>query len=156
MKNILVISDTHGNTKGIDKLMPKLVECHYIFHLGDINQDANRLKAQFGDKVISVLGNCDGNIAGDEKIVQIEEVKFLLCHGHNYAVKHTLDNLYYRGVEVGVDFCLYGHTHEKRIEKYKNLTLINPGTLSISAYEKSYLYMTVVDKKCFYKIVDIN
>ena len=35
MKKIIVISDTHGSTKGIEKLMPLIAENDYVIHLGD-------------------------------------------------------------------------------------------------------------------------
>lgn len=156
MKNIMVISDTHGNIEIFNRLTPQFVDADFIFHLGDVASDAQYLKERFGSKVISVLGNCDGDIIGDEKIVKVENVTFLLTHGHSFSVKTTLDFLYNEGIAKKVDYCLFGHTHEATVEKYTNLTLINPGTLSNRASENSYLFMTVVNDKCFYKMVKIN
>lgn len=157
MKTILVMSDTHGNVRLFDeKLDTQLKEADYIFHLGDYCTDASYLRRKYGEnKVVSVFGNCDGDTSGDYKIVKVEDVKFYLCHGHNFKVKQSLDSLYLEGLDKNVDVCLYGHTHEKREEKYSNLLILNPGNLSRYSYN-TYLYIVVNKNKCVYKFVEIR
>lgn len=152
MKTIFVLSDTHGNKKAIDKFSLRLIEADYVFHLGDVVSDAEYIRKKYNPNTINVLGNCDNMLNCDEKVVEIEKVKFLLCHGHQFRVKSTLDRLFERGTELGVDICLFGHTHIPIIEKYGAIKLINPGSMSRSC-EPTYCYITVVNDKCFSKIV---
>ncbi|MBR6692383.1 MAG: YfcE family phosphodiesterase [Clostridia bacterium] len=157
MKTILVMSDTHGNVRLFDeKIDTQLKEVDYIFHLGDYCTDASYLKRKYGaEKVINVLGNCDGDTVGDYKIVQVEDVKFYLCHGHSFKVKRDLNDLYLEGLDKNVDVCLFGHTHEKCEERFSNLLLLNPGNLSRYSYN-SYLYIVVNKDKYVCKFVEIR
>ena len=50
MKKIIVISDTHGNTKGIEKLMPIIAENDYLIHLGDGSADLRQVWKEYPDK----------------------------------------------------------------------------------------------------------
>ena len=43
MKTFVIISDTHRNTKPLDKIATVLAECDYIIHLGDMAGDAREL-----------------------------------------------------------------------------------------------------------------
>lgn len=153
MKNIIVLSDTHGNKKAIDSIARTLIEADFVFHLGDLKQDAQYIKNNYNKNIVSVLGNCD---FGDlEQIVEVEDIKFMLCHGHNYSVKSGLEKLHLEGLSKGVDACLFGHTHEPIIEKYENITLINPGAMQSEYFGMSYCFLTVVGDKFFAKIVEI-
>ena len=39
MKTAIVISDTHRNFSALEKLLPKMLENDYVFHLGDNDGD---------------------------------------------------------------------------------------------------------------------
>ena len=153
MKTILCLSDTHGNKKGIDSISRQLREADYVFHLGDVMTDAKYIKDNYNENIISVHGNCDNG--SSEQIVEIEGVKFLLCHGHKYSVKSGLVNLHLAGIEKGVNICCFGHTHNEIIEKYENLTLMNPGTMSGYMGGGTYCYITVYSGKFAMKIVEV-
>ncbi len=155
MKTILVLSDTHGNKQAIDKIAIQLIEADYVFHLGDVHTDAEYIIKKYNKNVVSVLGNCDSFRVDSEEIVDIEGVKFMLCHGHKYGVKSGLMNLYYEALEKKVNVALYGHTHEALYEKMDGVTLINPGAMTFWG-EKSYCYLTVVGEKVVGKIVEIR
>lgn len=156
MKTAVVISDSHGNRRIFDKIDAQLKECDIIFHLGDVVEDAYFLQNRYGKKVIYVLGNCDGDTSGDYRLVEIEGVKVFLTHGHTYRVKSTLNELYAETLAKGASVCLFGHTHEKCVEDFGNAKLINPGSVSMSAYPASYCYLVFVNGKCIEKLVDIN
>jgi predicted phosphodiesterase len=44
MKKILVISDAHGRTKNLEKILPKVQPVDYLFHLGDVGRDADYIE----------------------------------------------------------------------------------------------------------------
>ena len=112
MKKIIVLSDTHGSRKGIEKLKPLIAENDYVIHLGDGVGDMREIMEEYPDKVYLVSGNCDFfSPIPDEGILEVEYLKILYCHGHKYGVKQHLYTLMQEAKKKGCDIVLYGHTH---------------------------------------------
>lgn len=151
MKTALILSDTHGDVLTIGKLREIMVETDYVIHLGDVNSDIARFKAEFPQKVITVAGNCDGGRG--YKVIDIEGVKILLTHGHDYGVKSGLTRLNYFAQEIGANVVFYGHTHQSNLTTEAGITFANPGTFK--GFFKSYAYAVFNDKKHVIKIVDL-
>ena len=145
MKTAIVISDTHRNFPALEKLLPKMLENDYVFHLGDNDGDILSYRKELGDKIYSVKGNCDGG--GADQIIEIEGVKILLTHGDLYGAKQGLDRLYYRAKELGADIVVYGHTHFAGVTTEDDILFINPGNLSKFSTNKSFGYLVINDKK---------
>ena len=82
MKTIVVFSDSHHIP--LPKQLENVAhESDYVFFLGDGLSGLGDIL--FNDGFHAVRGNCDGyNGFPDEDVVQVENVKFLLTHGHNY------------------------------------------------------------------------
>ena len=149
MKKLVVISDTHGGVKALEKLYPILAENDYVIHLGDGIGDMRAFSAQYPDKVYGCAGNCDFfspyPLEGE---LQIEGVKIFYCHGHNYRVKNDLDALASEARRRGCRIALYGHTHQARIDEDYDVTLINPGSLQRPIGEGgSYCYLVINKEK---------
>ena len=145
MKKIIVISDTHGNTKGIEKLRPLIEENDYVFHLGDGSGDMRELFSTYPEKIFVCRGNCDffSNYP-DEGIEGIEWTKILYTHGHKYGVKGGLTHLAFESKKRGCQIALYGHTHLPMITEIDGVTLINPGSLKRPVGEGgSYCYLVI-------------
>lgn len=124
-----VISDTHKHIHYIDKAMEKLRNVDMIIHLGDNISDVKEMEKKYKGKIISVNGNCDFNFEGkDEIIMEIENKKVLITHGHHYGVKESLLRLRYRAEEIGADLVLYGHTHISKIDFENGIFFVNPGS----------------------------
>lgn len=145
MKKILVISDTHGNGKGVEKLSSLIAENDYVIHLGDGAGDMREISALYPEKVYVCGGNCDFFAPyPSEGILDVESVRIFYCHGHRYGVKSGLDTLTAMAKQKGADVALYGHTHQGMIEERDGVILINPGTLRRSVGEGgSYCYLVV-------------
>lgn len=155
MKTAVIVSDSHANRAGMEKLNAVFAECDYIFHLGDYSADGCAIKKTYPDKTFVINGNCDPFKLGENELVtEIEGVKIFACHGHRYSVKSGLDRLIYRAEELGCSLALYGHTHDANIEEYGAVTAINPGTLSRYA-RNTYCYLVIHEGKVVAKIVDI-
>ena len=155
MKKILVLADTHKNFIGLDYLLPKMKESDYVIHLGDNESDMDKYKNDLGDKLIGVKGNCDSIFAND-KIMEIEGVKFLITHGNKYKVKNNMVNLTTEANLKEVQVVLYGHKHVAEISTSDDIMYINPGTIESKAPKKTYAYLVVADGKVLPKIVEIN
>ncbi|MGL5633728.1 MAG: metallophosphoesterase [Sarcina sp.] len=143
---IIVVSDTHNNFKALREILDAAkLGAKHIFHLGDNIADARYLAEHFDGEVHMVKGNCDYHDDGElEKVVDIEGKKFFLTHGDRYGVNYGLDKLYYRGLELGADCILYGHTHRKINLKEGDTYIVNPGSLPLprdnsSSYAKIYI-----------------
>ena len=125
-----IVSDTHGNWEKIaEEIKKENVDC--LFFLGDHARDGKKMESFLKIPAYIVRGNCDRIEDGDaEQIVELGGWKIFLCHGHHYHVKEQLQTLFYRGLELGVDIILYGHTHRAYYEETDGLTIINPGSVS--------------------------
>ena len=144
MKKIIVISDTHGNRAGIDKLKSLFEENDYIIHLGDGAGDVREIMDTYPEKVYFCRGNCDFLPYPEEGELEIEGCKIFYCHGHKYGVKSGLEGITQEGVRRGADVVLYGHTHRALITQSDNLTLINPGSLKRPVGEGGgYCYLVI-------------
>lgn len=122
---IVLLSDSHGNKDGIDKLFSS-VDFDYLFFMGDGLND-------FGcyldmENVYAVSGNCDFfSRLDNEKYVELGGKKIFFTHGNKYGVKLNLDKLITRAKEIGVDLVFYGHTHNQRVDLIDGIYFINPG-----------------------------
>ncbi len=149
MKKLIVFSDSHGNYKEIEKLLPRIVENDYVVHLGDGAGDMREIMRRYPEKVYVCAGNCDFFSAyPGEEVLEVEQVRILCCHGHKYGVKRELKALAQAAKSRDCDVALYGHTHCARIDKIDGVTLINPGTLRLPLDKGgSYCYLVIHKKE---------
>lgn len=153
MTTIVVISDTHGNRRGMELLFPVMEESDMIIHLGDTSQDGSSIRAKFPDKTYLLNGNCDlMKIGENELTLEVEGVKILACHGHLYSVKSNLYKLVERAKELGCAVALYGHTHSACEMEIGGVLTVNPGTMSRYT-QKSYCYLVINGNKAVAKTV---
>ncbi len=155
MKKLVIISDSHGNRKGVEGLLPLIAENDYLVHLGDGVGDLRELTRQYPEKIYACAGNCDlFSPYPDEGILEVEQVKILCCHGHRYGVKRDLQGLVAAAKARDCEVALYGHTHSAAIEKIDGVTVINPGSLRYSLDKGgSYCYLIVHKKEVTATIV---
>lgn len=124
---VAVVSDTHGDTSGMLKGLGQLGAVDAVIHLGDYGNDIQAARSQC-KTLYAVHGNTD-NSRGlpEELLIRLGGHSVFLCHGHRYGVKQGLERLYYRGVELGADIVLFGHTHRAVSVKH-DIILFNPGS----------------------------
>jgi putative phosphoesterase len=122
---LILISDSHGNKEGIDKIFSQL-DFDYLFFMGDGLSDLGTyINLEY---VYAVSGNCDFfSRVDNEKCLELGEYKIFMTHGNKYGVKSSLNHLIERGDEVGANLVFYGHTHRQNIEYINNVYYINPG-----------------------------
>lgn len=128
--NILVVSDTHGNSQAIGRLLENykgLVTD--VVHLGDHARDMVRFSRSESLNFHIVNGNTDPLIAGyDERIIEVAGKKIFITHGHRYNVKTNLESIIYRARELQVNACLFGHTHIQVLFAQDDIIFLNPGS----------------------------
>ena len=150
MKKLIVISDSHGNTRAVESLLPLIAENDYVVHLGDGAADMRVIRAQYPEKVYACSGNCDFfSPIPEEDVMEVEYLRILYCHGHRYRVKSDLNALAKAAKERGCEIALYGHTHRADITEIDGVTLINPGSFKRPIGEGgSYCYLVINKDKC--------
>jgi len=124
-----VLADTHGRTELVCRELKKWKLDHLLF-AGDYYNDGQRIARALNTNCWAVKGNCDipAGAGSNEEIVAILDKKFYLVHGHQFGVKQSINRLYYRAQELGVDVVVYGHTHTPHLEYTGDLWMINPGS----------------------------
>ena len=134
---ILLVSDTHGRTDLLEKLLERhLGVVDMVCHMGDFGMDLRKLerKYDFG-RMVAVNGNTDYLSSGpQEEIVSFlasgGERRALVVHGHRQAVKGSLDRLMKYAREKEADAVFFGHTHEAQCFTHESIFYMNPGSLT--------------------------
>lgn len=146
---ILVVSDTHGNNTNLRKVISIMDGCiDMMIHLGDIQCSPGIIEKLVDCPVHIVRGNCDTYNLQSAKLIDIAGHRAFITHGHRYGGKLGISTMKEIAVGNGADIVMFGHTHEPLIEKYPDVTVINPGSLSRPRQEghrPAYIVMTVND-----------
>ena len=129
---IIVISDSHGRTGVIDKILSAQPDAKHVFFLGDKLSDIEDFEFLYPDKKFySVCGNCDfGSFAPSVGIENIGKAKILYTHGHTYGVKYGISKLKEAAKQNGYNIVLYGHTHVSNTLYEDGIWFVNPGSCS--------------------------
>ncbi len=161
--DIIIFSDSHGNSERIKKILSKST-AKYVVFLGDgVNDIIQIEKNDISSRIYTyVKGNCDiFSQLPTVKIFEAEGVKFLITHGHTLNVKSGTDSLQRYAEAQNVDVVLYGHTHspdDRTIfysNKKKTLKIINPG--SIGSYSHpSFASITIKNNQILSNIAEYN
>jgi putative phosphoesterase len=131
----ILVSDSHGNKDGFDKLIAN-EQFDYLFFLGDGLNDLGVYENL--DNVVAVSGNCDFfSVVPNERVLKIGKFNILVTHGNRYGVKSGLGKLQSMAEKEGVDFVFFGHTHKPTIEFINNIYYINPGTFYMNSSGES-------------------
>ncbi len=150
MKTLVVVADSHSRVANVESLRALIEENDYFVHLGDGANDARELYKAYPDKVYLCRGNCDFYAPYPlQYILEVEWLKILCCHGHEYGVKQDLSRLAQEAKRLGCAMAVYGHTHRADIQEIDGVTLVNPGTLQFPVKQGgSYAYLVVNKDKC--------
>lgn len=156
---IIVVSDTHGDNKDVIEKIMELGKPDVLIHLGDYVEDGIKISKAFGVETIIVRGNGDyGSAYKDDELIELEGKKLFITHGHKYNVRNTIANLYYRGLELGADIILFGHTHVPVNVKEDGIIILNPGSPSLprGINRKKTFGLIEIEDTINTKIIEIN
>lgn len=143
----VIFSDSHGRSRYLCEVLDRQIERpEAIFFAGDGLRDLQSLEG-LNIPTHAVAGNCDWMaLEEQERLILVEDFKVLLTHGHLYAVKNGYDRLIERGIALGADLILFGHTHLPLYERFgegtcvcghvltKPLHLFNPGSVADGSF----------------------
>lgn len=128
-KKILIVSDTHGDLESLIELIESDYY-DYVVHAGDFCVPLHDIKPHVD---FIVAGNND--FEGEHELYfEIDEIKFLLTHGHTFTnfyidEKQRYKHIAYYAQERDVDVIITGHTHVEFENIYGGILCINPGSL---------------------------
>lgn len=147
---ILIVSDTHGSHKNLDKVIARVGKVDMFIHLGDVEGEEEYLKACLDCEKHMVRGNNDffSDLPREEEFM-IGDYKVFITHGHGYYVSLDPECIREEGRARQADIVMFGHTHKPYFEKEKDIILLNPGSLSYPRQEGrkgSYMIMDVNEK----------
>ena len=126
-----IVSDSHGSTRAIDRMLshPAAEGVTLWLHAGDITPDAEYLAmvTEGKAKVRYVAGNSDWPEPGAryDDVVEAAGHRIFLTHGHMYGVRFTTKMLCDAAGESGCDIAVYGHTHVAEVST-GHITVLNP------------------------------
>ena len=120
MNKIGIISDTHGLLR--EEVLDRLKGCDEILHGGDINKPEILETLKQIAPLYVVRGNND---KGEWAEALPSFLKFKL-NGKNFYMVHQKKDIPKR--LEGIDFVIYGHSHQYYHAKEKEVTFLNPGS----------------------------
>lgn len=142
---VLIMSDTHGIHKNLDRVLKKERPYEQILHMGDIEGDEEYIGASAGCPVTAVRGNNDYfSELPQERLIEIAGRRIFMTHGHYYYVAAGVEHLIKEALGRDADAVMFGHTHYPMVRKEGSLWVINPGSLSYprqEGHKASYIVM---------------
>lgn len=144
---ILIVSDTHGHTKNLEKVLEKVGEIDLFIHCGDLEGNEDYIRALVEVPCYMVAGNNDwfSDLTREHEIT-VDDYRVWITHGNSYGVSMGTERLLEEASARNVDVVMYGHTHKPLIEYRDNITILNPGSLSYprqNGRKPSYLIMEI-------------
>lgn len=144
---ILVVSDTHGHTKNLERVLEKVGDIDLFIHCGDLEGGEDYIRALVDVPCYMVAGNNDWfSDLQREMEISVDDYRIWITHGNNYGASMGPERLLEEAAARNVDVVLYGHTHRPLIEYQDNIVIVNPGSLSYprqNGRKPSYLIMEI-------------
>lgn len=143
---VLVMSDSHGDSQVIEKVRSFYSNADVIIHCGDSELAFSHPALT---NIQKVRGNCDADSAfPNETVFNVGDVTFFVTHGHLFNVKSSLLALSYRAKEVGANIVCFGHSHVLGAEIIDGILFLNPGSLlkPRGRNEKSFAVIEINEK----------
>ncbi|ERP31707.1 metallophosphoesterase family protein [Chitinivibrio alkaliphilus] len=146
--NILLVSDTHGNTAFLQEVMNSVlseydVEC--LYHLGDFFEDP--LQIDRGDTYVYRV---PGIYHEGYKSGILDGVLGVSTMGFEVLLVHDLSDVTPENRIIS-DIIMYGHTHTPNLELVNNVLYVNPGHLKAAVDRgntASYAMLSLEENRC--------
>lgn len=147
---VLIVSDTHGNHRNLDKILEAAGNIDMFIHLGDIEGGEEYLDAVLDCEKHMVRGNNDffSDLPKEEEFF-IGKYKIFITHGHGYYVSLDSEYIKEEGKARDADVVMFGHTHKPFFDKDEEIIVLNPGSVSYPRQEGrkgSYMIMELGEK----------
>ena len=156
---VLVFSDSHGATSGVEQALALHEDAGHVLFLGDGVREAEEISYCYPQRQFNLLaGNCDfGSDAPCEAVWMFGGTRVFACHGHTLRIKYGLELAVARARAANCRVLLYGHTHEAYTEYRDGLYIMNPGSIALprASSRKQYGLLEVSDKGILTSIANL-
>ncbi len=123
----LITSDVHGDAGRLLKVIETHKDITVHLNAGDMCIKPHIYETH---QVITVKGNNDFGIDLPWfRLIDLEDKKILLTHGHMEHVKLGLERLKVKARSLAADIVIFGHTHQRHLMHEAGILFINPGAL---------------------------
>lgn len=144
---ILIVSDTHGHERNLEKVLERVSPIDQLIHLGDVEGHEDYIEVLAECPVHMVSGNNDffSDLPREEEF-WLGKYHVLITHGHYYGVSMGTERLKEGAAARKIDIAMYGHTHRPEIDLTEGVTVLNPGSISYPRQwgrKPSYLIMEI-------------
>ena len=144
---VRIVSDTHGKEGNLKEAMEREKPFDMLVHCGDVEGSEEKIREMAGCPVHMVAGNndffCD---LPREDEFEIGKYRVLLTHGHYYYISMGTEMLKEEARARNFDIAMFGHTHRPYLEQERDVTVLNPGSMSYPRQEgrkPSYMVMEI-------------
>lgn len=142
---VLIVSDTHGRHRNLDRALEEAGKIDMFIHLGDVEGGEEYINAVVDCEKHMVGGNNDffSDLPRTEEFY-IEDKKVFITHGHQFYVSLDPATVREEGIARNADIVMFGHTHKPYLNQKGAITVLNPGSLSLPRQEGrkgSYMLM---------------
>lgn len=149
-KKVLIVSDSHGLNIHLEEAIANMGDdLDLMIHLGDSQCSEETIRQMVSCPVEMVKGNSDRVCSLPEyELVEIGSHKALLTHGHIQGGRWGIGAMKEMARENGADIVMFGHIHEPIVEIDPEITVLNPGSITLPRQEgrrPTYLVMTIED-----------
>ena len=133
---ILVVSDSHGNSFSLKRIIDHNLDADIIVHCGDCHEELDSIRMKNPNKkYYTVRGNWRyPSVLKTELFFDELGFKFMVTHGHKYNVKDSVDELVEAAKDAGADIVLFGHTHIAYNKEIDGVMLLNPGATTDNSF----------------------
>ena len=147
MKRLLVTSDIHGKWEKALEIL-EIEKYDISINLGDSEVPEYLVSSTFD---YYVGGNNDNNFSILEKVIEVENLRIALCHGHTRGiyVQESFEEAISFAKDMKVSVVLHGHSHKKRHIIFENINVICPGSINYprTDFGPSYALIDINNKK---------
>ena len=144
---VLVVSDTHGQSREIREVFKKTRPFDYLIHCGDTEGLEDQIMRDAACPCTIVRGNNDFfSDTKKEEIVELGKIRIFVTHGHHFGVSMGTEMLRDEAKDRGCNVAMYGHTHRPYLDQSDPmLTVLNPGSLAYPRQEGREPSYIVID-----------
>lgn len=143
---ILVISDSHGSLRNIEKAIEAQPDAKNIIFLGDGASEIEEASYIYDDRIFHIVrGNCDFlSSESSSKTVTINGTKIFFTHGQ---YMRDVGNLVKAAKQENAKIALCGHTHIAYTNYIDGVYVMNPGSITMprDLSRGSYGVIDIVD-----------
>ena len=144
---VVIVSDTHGSHRNLEKVLEEEKPMDMLIHLGDVEGGEDYITALADCPTHIVRGNNDffSDLPGEEEFM-MGGYHMFISHGHYYYVSMGEERLKEEARARGADIVMYGHTHKPTLTREEDLITLNPGSIAYPRQEgrrPSYMVMEI-------------